>query len=69
MEILKNERIISLLELVHQTLLPFYSYYADKDSMMDSEAFYQFCTDFKIFPEILPEEKVLGFFNILSSLN
>lgn len=53
MKILRNDEMIDLLEIVHQTLLPYYSHYSNRDGLMDKEGFIEFCNDFTIFPEIL----------------
>jgi len=65
MEILKDEEMIDLLELLHQTLVPFFHRFSEKGKMT-IDGFNAFCEEFKIYPEILPERTVQGLFHALS---
>jgi hypothetical protein len=67
MEMLKDEDMVNLLELIHQTLYPYFTFYSSEQNLISIEMFQHFCTDFKIFPDILPEELVINFFKTLSN--
>ncbi len=67
MEILKDERMVEMLGIVHKTMLPHYSYYANHRGLMTFEGFAKFCHDFGIFPDILPKAKILRFFYTLAT--
>ena len=67
MEILKDEEMVNLLELIHQTLYPYFTFYSNEEGLMTSDFFVEFCHDFRIFPDILPEEIVMNFFLTLSN--
>jgi hypothetical protein len=67
MEILKDEEMANLLELIHKTLYPYYNFYSNDNDLMTLDHFAAFCQDFKIFPDILPDELVVNFFKTLSN--
>jgi len=66
MEILKNDEMIDLLEVVHHALFPIYRAYS-VDLVMDQSQFHQFAREFAIFPDVLPEAKVMKYFTTLSN--
>ena len=66
MEVLKNEEMVNLLELIHRTLYPYFNFYSEETGVMREDQFVNFCKDFMIFPDILPEEIVMNFFCTLS---
>ncbi|CAI2382553.1 unnamed protein product [Moneuplotes crassus] len=67
MEILKDDEMIQLLELVYQTVYPYFEHYSENQELMSLSRFSQLCRDFNIFPDILPEEVVMDFFKTLSN--
>lgn len=67
MEILKDEEMVNLLELIHKTLYPYYTFYCNEQNLMTLDSFIDFCQDFRIFPDILPDELVIQFFKTLSN--
>ena len=67
MEMLKDEEMVNLLELVHQTLYPYFNFYSNENGLLDMQSFAQFWEDFKIFPDILPEAVVMNFFKTMSN--
>lgn len=67
MDILKNDNMVELLEVVHQSLHPYYSFYANEAGLMSTQSFIQFCRDFKIFPDVYPEQLVMHFYKTLSN--
>lgn len=67
MELLKDEEMVNLLEIIHRTLYPYYAYYAGEGGLMSLDHFVEFCEDFKIFPDILPDDTVVNFFKTLSN--
>jgi len=67
MEVLKDDEMVNLLELIHQTLYPYYNFYSNEEGVMDEGMFVGFWEDFKIFPDILPEESVMSFYRTLSN--
>jgi hypothetical protein len=67
LEILQDESIVDLLSVVHKTMLPFYSFYANSRLQMNSEGFQKFCVDFGIFPDILSKPKIFRFFKTLAN--
>jgi len=58
---------VQVLSVVHTTLLPFYSYYANEKSQLDFQGFSKFCVDFGIFPDILSKPKIFRFFKNLAN--
>ena len=67
MDILKDEEMVQLLELMYQTVYPYFKEYSNEQGLMPLIKFEQLCRDFKIFPDILPQELVLDFFKTLSN--
>ena len=67
MEILKDKIIVEILGCCHRSLIPFYQFYADRNTMLiNFDSFSRFCTDFEIFPDILSKPKIMKFFKTLS---
>ncbi len=67
MEILKDEKMVEMLGVVHKSLLPHYSYYANHKGLMEFDGFSKFCADFGIFPDIIPKAKIMRFFYTLAN--
>ena len=59
--------MVDLLSIVHKSLLPYYSFYANTKGFLNFEGYSKFCHDFSIFPDILTKSKVMKFFNTLSN--
>jgi len=67
LEILQDESIVDLLSVVHRTMLPFYSFYANSHLQMNFAGFQKFCVDFGIFPDILSKPQIFRFFKTLAN--
>ena len=66
MEVLKDNDVLELLGIVHKTLYPYYSHYADDNGYMQFKHFSDFAKDFGIFPDYLPKSKLYKFFQTLA---
>jgi hypothetical protein len=66
MELLKDDQMIDLLEVVHDSLFIVFKSYADKNLIMSKTAFKKYAEEFGLCPDVLPEDKVMYLFNTLS---
>ena len=65
----KDENIIILLNLLHDSVLPLYQNYCKNDGLMTFEKFFDFFKDFSIFPEIVNLVQLKNiFFTLAESL-
>lgn len=67
MEILKDETMVDLLSIIHKSLIPYFSFYANTQNLMNFEGYSKFCHDFGIFPDILTKAKLMKFFSTLAN--
>lgn len=64
-DILKDEKLIDLLQYVHKALIPVYSCYCLNNMLINFEGFFELMKDFEIFPEIVPKVKLESIFESL----
>lgn len=63
---LKEERIVSIIQMLHDVLLPMYQNYCDNAGYMSFELLFDFYKDFDIFPEIVNLIQLKNIFFVLS---
>jgi hypothetical protein len=64
-DILKDEKLIDLLQFVHKALIPVYSSYCLNSMLINFDEFFDMMKDFEIFPEIVPKVKLESIFESL----
>lgn len=66
---LDNQDMITLLTLLHKSIIDVYKVYSDKKSYMNFSQYVTFCTDFDIFPSLITKAALYRIFHSLSFMN
>ena len=62
-ELQKSEDFIQILEITHKAISPIFNYYSkDTNNYLSRENFLKFCKDYEIFPSLMSQSKLNGFF-------
>ncbi len=62
-ELQNSEDFIQILEITHKAITPIFNYYSkDTNNYMTRENFLKFCKDYEIFPSLMSQSKLNGFF-------
>lgn len=65
-QMLKNEQLITFLEVVHSSIYPLFACYSPDGELLHFDAFHDFYKDFGIFPDLVTKLKLEGIFEALS---
>ena len=63
---LKDEKIVAIIQSLHDVMLPLYQNYCDNAGYMNFEMIFNFYKDFEIFPEIVNLIQLKNIFFVLS---
>ena len=59
----KSDDFIQILEITHKAMTPIFNYYSkDTNNYLSRENFLKFCKDYEIFPSLMSQSKLNGFF-------
>lgn len=67
-DVLKDDRLIEMLDTVHKCVYPLFSCYALNENFLDFDNFFALFKDFGVFPDLIAALKLEGMFDALSHI-